>query len=410
MSFEIISNYRKNLNQGERKKASTEFLGLDTARKVNQYHKSFPMYEMTPLRELKGLAGKLGVKDIYVKDESFRFGLNAFKVLGGSYAIGNYIAKKLSKDISELPFDKMVSKEVKDELGEITFISATDGNHGRGVAWTAHQLGQKCVIYMPKGSSSERLENIKAEGADASITEFNYDDAVRLASKNADENGWVLVQDTSWDGYEEIPTYIMQGYTTLAYEIYEQLGGKKPTHVFLQAGVGSFASAVTGFLADVYGEDRPVITIVEPNEAACIFKTMKAADDKIHPVTGDMRTIMAGLACGEPVTVGIDILRDYADFFVSCPDYVAADGMRVLAAPVKGDEKIVSGESGASAFGLGFEVMTDTSLSEWKDKLGIDENSVILFISTEGDTDKENYEQIVWHGAYQKPDTKNKLS
>lgn len=358
------------------------------------------MYEETPLRELKCLAGKLGVKDIFVKDESFRFGLNAFKVLGGSYAIGNYIAEKLDVDIQDMTFDKIISKETRDKIGQTTFISATDGNHGRGVAWTANQLQQQSVIYMPKGSTIERLNNIKKEGATAEITELNYDDAVRLANKDAEENGWVLVQDTSWPGYEKIPTWIMQGYTTLARETYGQLKGRKPTHIFLQAGVGSFATAVTGFFSDIYGEEKPVITVVEPNEAACIYKTMKANDGKIHSVTGDMKTIMAGLACGEPVTVGIDILRDYVDFFISCPDYVAADGMRVLSAPVGEDKHVISGESGAAGFGCGYELLTDEHLAEIKEKLKINENSVLLFISTEGDTDQENYRNIVWNGGY----------
>lgn len=397
MGFEMVTNERK--AEG---KPSVAFLGKEIAKKAKKFHESFPVYEETPLRELKHLAKKLGVADIYVKDESYRFGLNAFKVLGGSFAIGSYIASLLHKDIDELPYKKLISSKVKEKLGKITFISATDGNHGRGVAWTAHQLEQRAVIYMPKGSAEERLKNIRAEGAEASITEFNYDDAVRLADKDAKENGWVLVQDTSWDGYEDIPTYIMQGYTTMAYEAYKQLDGKKPTHIFLQAGVGSFATAVTGFFSEIYGEDRPIITIVEPNEAACVFKTMKAADGKVHAVTGDMKTIMAGLACGEPVTVGIEILRNYADHFVSCPDYVAAEGMRVLSSPIHGDKRIVSGESGAAGFGLAYEAITNPNLQEWKEKLKIDENSVILFFSTEGDTDKENYERIVWDGAYQR--------
>lgn len=397
MSFEMISNKRKS-----KEKPSVEFLGKKVAEKTKKYHESFPMYKKTPLRELKNLAQALGVSDIYVKDESYRFGLNAFKVLGGSYAIGNYIAEKLGVNIDELPYEKMISKEVKEKIGKITFISATDGNHGRGVAWTARELQQKSIIYMPKGSASERLENIKAEGADASITDLNYDDAVRLADKNAKKNGWVLVQDTSWPGYEKTPINIMQGYTTMAAEVYEQLGKKKPTHIFLQAGVGSFATAVTGFFSDVYGEDKPIITIVEPNEAACIFKTIKADDGKIHPVTGDMNTIMAGLACGEPVTVGIDILRNYADNFISCPDYVAAEGMRVLSSPLKGDERVISGESGAAGFGAVYEILTDPNLKELKERLKIDENSVILLFSTEGDTDKENYRRIVWDGAYAK--------
>lgn len=397
MSFEMISNKINN-----KEKPSVEFLGKKVAEKTKRFHESFPMYKKTPLKELKNLAKMLGVSDIYVKDESYRFGLNAFKVLGGSYAIGNYIAEKLGVDIDELSYEKIVSKEIKEKLGEVTFISATDGNHGRGVAWTARELRQKSVIYMPKGSAKERLDNIRAEGAEAEITDLNYDDAVRLADKKANENGWVLVQDTSWPGYEKIPVNIMQGYITMAKEAYDQLDGKKPTHIFLQAGVGSFATAVTGFFSDVYKEDKPIITIVEPNEAACIFKTMKADDGNIHPVTGDMNTIMAGLACGEPVTVGIDILRNYADHFISCADYVAAQGMRVLSSPVKGDNRVISGESGAAGFGAAYEILTNPDLKELKERLKIDENSVILLFSTEGDTDKENYKKIVWNGAYAK--------
>lgn len=400
MSFEIVQQKRE---EKKNEKPSLEYLNLSNAKKVNRFHQSFPKYEETPLRELKNLATKLGVENIMVKDESYRFGLNAFKVLGGSYAIGSYIADKLHKDIDELPYETMISDEVREKLGDITFISATDGNHGRGVAWTVNELKQSSVIYMPKGSAKERLDNIRACGAKADITDLNYDDAVRLANKHANENGWVLVQDTSWEGYEEIPIHIMQGYMTMAYETYLQLKDKKPTHIFLQAGVGSFASAITGFFASVYGEEQPIITIVEPDQAACIYKTMKANDGKIHPVTGDMNTIMAGLACGEPVTVGIDILRSYCDNYVACPDYVAAQGMRVLSSPEKGDERIISGESGAAGVGLFYEVMTNESLKEWKEKLKIDENSVLLFFSTEGDTDKENYKKIVWDGQYPRP-------
>lgn len=396
--MEIIENTEAK----KKEKASLHILEKAETRKAKKFHESFPMYEKTPLCELKNLASELGVGDIYVKDESYRFGLNAFKVLGGSYAIGNYIAEKLGKKIDDISYDEIISEYTKNKIGQVTFISATDGNHGRGVAWTAHQLKQKSVIYMPKGSAKERLENIRKEGADATITDLNYDDAVRLASKDADENGWVLVQDTSWPGYEKIPTWIIQGYSTLALEIEEQLQQKKPTHIFLQAGVGSFATAVTGFFASEYKENKPIITVVEPDAAACVFQTIKANDGKIHPVTGDMHTIMAGLACGEPVTVGIDILRDYVDFFASCPDYIAANGMRVLGAPKTGDARIISGESGAAAFGFAYELLHNPEWKTWKEKLKLDENSVLLFISTEGDTDKENYKNIVWNGGYAK--------
>lgn len=398
--FEIVHYERKKEN-----KKSLEHLGLETAKKAQRFHSSFNLYKETPLVSLKALSGELKVKNIFIKDEAYRFGLNAFKVLGGSYAIGNYIAEKLGKDIDELPYKTMISEEVKEQLGDITFISATDGNHGRGVAWTANQLKQKSVILMPKGSAAERLSNIQAEGAKATITDLNYDDAVRLADSYAGENGWVMVQDTAWEGYEAIPTWIMQGYTTLAYEVYLQLNGAKPTHIFIQAGVGSFAAAVQGFFASVYGEDRPLTVIVEPNEAACIFKTAKARDGKIHSVTGDMNTIMAGLACGEPATVGWEVLKDYSDYFVSCPDYVAAQGMRILGNPLPGDEKIIAGESGAAGFGLISEVLRNPELDGLKKELGIDENSVLLFFNSEGDTDKENYKKIVWDGLYSLPDT-----
>ncbi|MGE4486101.1 MAG: diaminopropionate ammonia-lyase, partial [Oscillospiraceae bacterium] len=205
------------------------FLSMEQATKVHGFHASFPMYKKTPLKELKNTAQALGLGTAYVKDESYRFGLNAFKVLGGSYAIGSFIANKLGTDISELPYEKMISKDVRAKLGELTFVTATDGNHGRGVAWTAKRLGQRSVVYMPKGSSAERLANIWAEGADACITDLNYDEAVRLASRKAEEKGWIMVQDTAWDGYEDIPRWIMQGYGTLGYEAYGQLP-ERPTH------------------------------------------------------------------------------------------------------------------------------------------------------------------------------------
>lgn len=384
-------------NQG--KKSDLNFMSLENAKKVQSFHASFPMYNATPLTELRETAKELGLGTIYVKDESYRFGLNAFKVLGGSYAIGNYLAKKLGKTIEEMPYEELVSDRTKKELGDITFVTATDGNHGRGVAWTANKLRQKAVVYMPKGSAKERLDNILAEGADASITDLNYDEAVRLANRQAGEKGWVMVQDTAWEGYEDIPEWIMQGYGTMGYEAYTQLP-EKPTHIFLQAGVGSMAGAVTGFFSSIYGEERPVITIVEPNKADCVYRTAKAADGKLHFVTGEMNTIMAGLACGEPCSIGWNVLKDYADNFISCPDYMAAQGMRILGSPAKGDPQIISGESGAAAFGCVTEIMRDPEYGDIREKLGLNRDSRVLFFSTEGDTDKENYRSIVWDGAY----------
>ena len=387
------------LQHGTEEKYDINFLNEEEARKVQQFHASFPVYEKTPLAALPDTAAALGLGAMYVKDESYRFGLNAFKVLGGSYAIGNYLAQKLGMDISELPYEKMISDEVREKLGEITFVTATDGNHGRGVAWTANQLKQKAVVYMPKGSAEERLKNIQAEGADASITDLNYDEAVRLANSQAEKNGWVMVQDTAWEGYEDIPTWIMQGYGTMGFEAWGHLP-EKPTHIFLQAGVGSMAGAVTGFFSNVYKEDRPIITIVEPNKADCLFRTAEANDGKLHFVTGDMNTIMAGLACGEPCSIGWNVLHSYADNFISCPDYAAAKGMRILGNPEGKDGKVISGESGAATVGCVAEIMTNPDLAWLKEKLQLDENSKVLFFSTEGDTDKENYKAVVWDGKY----------
>ena len=375
------------------------FLSESSAQAIRSFHKSFPMYAPTPLAHLPETAKLLGLGDLFVKDESYRFGLNAFKVLGGSFAIGNYLAGKLGKDISQVSYEMLISPETKAKLGELTFVTATDGNHGRGVAWTANQFQQKSVVYMPKGSAQERLDNIRAEGSDASITELNYDDAVRLASRQSEEQGWILVQDTAWDGYEDIPTWIMQGYGTMGLEAFEQLG-EKPTHIFLQAGVGSMAGAIAGLFASLYGEDRPTIVIVEPNKADCVFRTAQANDGALHFVTGDMDTIMAGLACGEPCSIGWNVLRNYADHFISCPDYVAAKGMRILGNPAGKDDRVVSGESGASCFGCVAEIMTNPELTHIREQLGLNQTSKVLFFSTEGDTDRQNYRSIVWDGKY----------
>ena len=396
--------HNKKSRDAEYKKS--ELVGFDdkSMHDVYEFHKSLPNYQPTPLVDLKNLAAHYGVKKVWLKDESKRFGLNAFKVLGGSYAIGKYLSQRLGKDINELPYNVLISDEVKKELGDVTFVTATDGNHGRGVAWMANRLKQKSVVYMPKGSAQMRFDAIAREGADVTITDLNYDDAVRLANKGAEDYGWIMVQDTAWDGYEEIPLWIMQGYSTIINEVVEQLkacGNEKPTHVFLQAGVGSFAGAVQGYLAHLYGDDRPITVICEPHGANCIYKSMEANDGNPHNVGGDLTTIMAGLACGEPNTISWKILRDNADFSVSCDDQIAARGMRVLSSPLGDDTRVISGESGAVGLGL-FTVLSEKKeeFAELMAALKIDENSKILCISTEGDTDVEGYRNVVWNGAY----------
>ena len=329
--------------------------------------------------------------------------VNAFKVLGDSYAMARYMAEKLQTDISKLPLEKITSQAIREQLGNVTFATTTDGNHGRGVAWTARQLGQKSVVYMPKGSALRRLENIRAEGAEAKITDYNYDDAVRMIAEESKEKGWIMVQDTAWEGYEDIPTWIMQGYGTMAAESLEQLnemGIQKPTHIFVQAGVGSLAAAVQGYFASVFDEARPKTVIVEADQADCLYKSAKAGDGKARSVGGDMATIMAGLACGEPNTIGWNVLRDYSEMFMSCPDWVTAKGMRVLANPLGSDCKVVSGESGAVTTGALNELMQDEQLKQAREALGLNKDSIVLLFSTEGDTDPDKYRSIVWDGEY----------
>ena len=372
--------------------------GVEQAKHVKAFHESFPEYIRTPLVELKGLAKALGVKNIFIKDESYRFGLNAFKALGGSYAIGSYLAHK--NNLSEDSITYEVIQNLAHSGEKETFITATDGNHGRGVAWTCNRLKQNAVVRMPNGTVAERLKNIQKLGADASITEFNYDDTVRLCHKMSQENGWILVQDTSWPGYEEIPRKVMQGYGTMAAEACEQLGNIIPTHVFLQAGVGTMAGSVTAYLADYYKNNKPLITIVEPHQANCLYQTALANDGTLHFVGGKLDSIMAGLCCGEPCPLAWDVLKNYAEFFVSMPDEIAAEGMRILAGGTEGDEKIISGESGASSAGLAFCALKYKEFAWLKEKLGLNEDSVLLCISTEGDTDKENYHRIVNENAW----------
>ncbi|MBS5787235.1 diaminopropionate ammonia-lyase [Clostridioides mangenotii] len=384
----------------EDKEKLITFLSDEEIGKAQKFHESFPQYTVTPLVKLENLAKEIGVGGFYVKDESYRFGLNAFKVLGGSFAMGKYIAQKLGKDLSELPYDKMISDETRKELGEITFYTATDGNHGRGVAWTANKLKQKSVVYMPIGSTEYRLNKIKAEGAEASITDLNYDDAVRLATDKANETGGLVVQDTAWEGYEDIPAWIMQGYGTMAKEAVAQLkdyGVNRPTHVFVQAGVGSLAGAVQGLIANAYDE-CPITVVVEADEADCYYRSAEKGDGKAVAVGGDMPTIMAGLACGEVNTIGFEVLKNYATAFVSAPDWVAAKGMRTLGNPLRGDQKIISGESGAVPAGTVLEIMTNPEFKEFREAIKLDENSQVLVISTEGDTDPDMYKSIVWDG------------
>ena len=404
MSVKLHMNpSRKSAGKG----ASLEAYSPACADAARSFHQSFKEYAPTPLVSLPGLASILGLKSFMVKDESHRFGLNAFKVLGASYAMGHFLADRLGKDMATVTRDSLASAESREALGDLVFITTTDGNHGRGLAWTARELGFHAKVFMPKGSAQIRVDNIRAENAECTVTDMNYDDAVRHCSDLAARHGYIMVQDTAWEGYEDIPTWIMQGYMTLALEALEQLAAmnERPTHCFLQAGVGSFAGGVAGFLTAALGADAPKFIIVEPHEANCIYISAVAGDGKPHAVTGDLATLMAGLACGEPNTISWGVLRDYATAYISAPDYIAANGMRILAAPCKGDEPIVSGESGACTTGAVHWLMTHPDAADQRKALELDATSSVLVISTEGDTAPEVYRNVVWKGLHPDGDT-----
>ena len=361
---------------------------------VIRFHKSLPGYVLSPLVALQEQAAACGIKSICSKDESHRFGLNAFKGLGGSYAMFRILCEKLGLDYKTVDYRYFRKDEVRKQCAKIHFVTATDGNHGKGVSWAAKLFGCSATVFMPKGSVEARRIAIEEAGnATAEITEFNYDQAVERSWNLANKNDWILIQDTAWGGYEQYPEWIIDGYLTLAVEIVEQLGKSIPTHVFLQAGVGAMAGGVMEYLYSCYRETPPIVTVVEPVEAACIYQSVKAGDGQAHTIGGNPVTIMAGLNCGTPCRVTWPAIRDKATFFCACDDIITEEGMRAYANPVGSDKAIVAGESGAVTFGLTNRILQDETL---RNLFRINADSVILLINTEGDTDPEGYRNIVY--------------
>lgn len=387
------------------RKAVDHLLPDGTTEEARAFHMQMPRFEMTPLKRLSNLASRLGLSGIWVKDESARMRLNAFKSLGGSFAIYRFICQKVGRP--NLSFAELMSDEVRASLGDITFTSATDGNHGKGLAWATRKFGFPCVIYVHKHTSQARIDAIAEFGAEVRVVDGNYDDAVRQCERDALANGWQVVSDTSWPGYEDIPKWVMQGYTTLLSETQEQLGAQgivKPTHIFLQAGVGAFAAAMIAFYEKLFGAGAPISVVVEPRKADCLYQSLRIGDGQPHSVSGDLDTIMAGLACGEPSPLAWEILRDCADFIVTAPDYVAAKGMRMYGVPLKGDPVVISGESGAVTLGVLPFIMGYEGAAELRQQLQLDENSRVLLINTEGNTDPDYFRNVVWEGVFPVPE------
>jgi diaminopropionate ammonia-lyase len=350
-------------------------------------------YQETPLQSLPALAGKLGVGGILIKDEGARSRLGSFKALGGTHAVVRLVIEEASKRLGR----QVEPEELKDDAvhrvaKEMTFACATDGNHGRAVAAGAQLSGARCNVFVHSGVSEARAAAIAAEGATVTRTAGNYDDSIAALNAAAHEHGWQVVSDTSWPGYEAIPSRVMQGYLVMAEESVQQAAkvGLVPTHVFLQAGVGGYAAAVAAYLKLKLGERAPIVVVVEPERAACLYESARRG--VVTRIDADEPTVMAMLECYEPSAVAWRILERTTYAFVTVDDVTAIEAMRTLARPGGNDPRIVSGESG----GAGVAALLEASQSrEAREALGLNEDSVVLLFNTEGATDAATYRALI---------------
>lgn len=349
---------------------------------------SWPGYGPTPLASLPALAERLGLASICYKDESDRFGLGSFKALGGAYAVFRLLASELRRRHGSVDAAALAAGQLKDLAREVTVCCATDGNHGRSVAWGARMFGARAVIFIHATVSEGRADAIRHYGAEVVRTVGNYDDSVREADRTAAANGWFVVSDTSYPGYTDVPRDVMQGYAVIVEEAIAALD-IPPTHVFIQAGVGGLAAAVIAHLWETYGKNMPTIIVVEPDKAACLYESALAG--KPTTVDGDLDTIMAGMACGEPSVIAWPILQGGATAFMIIPDEAAVSTMQLLASG-KAGPTIVGGESGVA--GLAGLIVAATQ-PDWRQTLGLDRASRVLLIGSEGDTDPDLYARIV---------------
>ncbi|WP_454726630.1 MULTISPECIES: diaminopropionate ammonia-lyase [Cupriavidus] len=360
-------------------------------------------YAPTPLTALPALAAALGVAEVRYKDEGSRFGLGSFKALGGAYAVGRLLCRELGRRLGrELAIADLADPAVRARCAELTVTCATDGNHGRSVAWGARLFGCQCVIYIHATVSEGRKAAIAAFGAEVVRTEGNYDQAVQQADRDARAQGWHVISDTSYPGYMDVPRDVMQGYQVMVAEAVEALP-QWPTHVFIQAGVGGFAAAVCAYFWEREQEgcagggaarQRPVFVVVEPARAACLMQSARAG--AVTAVTGELDTLMAGLACGEVSLLAWEILASGADAFCTIEDEAAVAVMRLLAGPAGGDPAIVAGESAVAGLAAAIAAMQDPAA---RAALGLGAHSRLLLIGSEADTDPELYARLVGRGA-----------
>jgi diaminopropionate ammonia-lyase len=350
----------------------------------------WPGYAPTPLVPLAGLAAQLGVARIDYKHEGPRFGLGSFKALGGSYAAMRVLSRELTARLGHpVSLQDIRQGKYRDAAGEITLVSATDGNHGRSLAWGCQNVGAPCRIYIHAEVSEGRAEAMRDLGAQVIRIDGDYDASVALAKKEAQENGWFVVSDTSWPGYSDPPRDVMAGYGVMTQEACEALQ-QPPTHVFLQGGVGGLAASVAAALRQYYGKQSPRVVIVEPDLAACLYESAKAGQATTVHIQHE--TIMAGLSCGEPSEMAWQILSEEAADFVTIPDRIVAPTVRLLARPETGDPVVEAGESAVAGLAALIAARQSPAQSE---ALGLDGGSRVLLIGSEGVTDPEIFAAIM---------------
>ncbi|WP_371170646.1 diaminopropionate ammonia-lyase [Aliiroseovarius sp. 2305UL8-7] len=347
-------------------------------------------YAPTPLVSLSGLAGQIGIGRIDYKHEGPRFGLGSFKALGGAYAAMRVLQRELGERLGHAVTLEDIRKGVyADACSQITLSSATDGNHGRSLAWGCQRVGAPCKIYIHAEVSEGRAQAMRDLGADVVRIDGDYDESVNLAKSEAEENGYFVVSDTSWEGYSEPPRDVMAGYGVMTREACEAMGAA-PTHVFLQGGVGGLAASVAAFLRQYWGEKTPRVVIVEPDLAACLYESARKGAPTVVQINEE--TIMAGLSCGEPSEMAWDILREEASDFVTMPDSIVAPTVRLLANAESGDEKVEAGESAVAGLATLIAAMRDADMAE---ALGLNASSRVMLIGSEGITDPAIFAAIM---------------
>ncbi|THD75218.1 MAG: diaminopropionate ammonia-lyase [Bradyrhizobium sp.] len=394
--FQFLFNPKPVRSERYASKGRDRILNLEALRRARSEIVSWPGYKPTKLRGLNGLAATAGVRSILYKDEGARFGLGSFKALGGAYAVASYLQQAVKARTGVRPSTAdLANGKLRDVTSSITVTCATDGNHGRSVAWGAQKFGCHCIIYVHAGVSRGRRDAIAVYGADVRGVAGTYDDAVRLAAKDAAANGWQVVSDTSYEGYTEVPRDVMQGYGIIMDEVVDQLPkGAFPTHIFVQGGVGGLAASICSYVWERFADKAPMFFVAEPQKARCLLLSAKAGrptSDK-----GPLDTIMAGLACGEVSLLAWDILDEGADGFIAIEDEAAAETMRVLADGRFGDEPVVAGESAVAGLAA---MLLLAGEPETRRSAKLNSNSVVLVIGTEGATDPMIYSEIVGRPA-----------